>query len=241
MKNPIKDCVINMLISVSHRFVFVANTKAASTAIEHVLKDYSEIAIRHQAYGKHWPCKRIERFFSAYVRQFDMPFEALLRFGVVRDPVDWALSWYNYRRRKALSLDSEKSCHGVPINNFINELSKRGGQKPFAKVGTQAQRFTDRMGELMVDWLVPYPSLGKALPALGASLGIAECVDIRKEVINSSPTHVKRHDLTEDQQQTIRRVLAKDDALFQRASVNFESELASCLRQKRSAFPAVWE
>lgn len=230
-----------MLISVSYRFVFVANTKAASTAIEHILKEYSEIAIRHQAYGKHWPCNRIRRVFSAYVREFEMPFDALLRFGVVRDPVDWALSWYNYRRRKALSPDSKNSCHRVSVSEFISELAKRRSRKPFAAIGTQARRFTDRQGALSVDWLIPYPALPKALPALGASLGIPDRVDIKKEVRNASPTHVTRKDLTEAQRETIRNALAKDEALFNHGSGDVEYDLASCLDQKRSAFPTIWE
>jgi len=82
-----------MIISDSHNFVFVATTKTASTSIEKHLNPYkAEYKVTHLAgsYNKHCPLKIIYQKF---------PFiEDYFKFAIVRNPFDWVVSWYFYRK-----------------------------------------------------------------------------------------------------------------------------------------------
>ncbi len=77
-----------MIISDSHNFVFVATTKTGSTSIEKHLDSYKA---KHKA-NKHCPLKIIYRKF---------PFiEDYFKFAIVRNPFDWVVSWYFYRKTR---------------------------------------------------------------------------------------------------------------------------------------------
>ena len=82
-----------MIISESHNFVFVATTKTGSTSIEKHLNSYkSKHKITHLdgSYNKHCPLKIIYKKF---------PFiEDYFKFAIVRNPFDWVVSWYFYRK-----------------------------------------------------------------------------------------------------------------------------------------------
>ena len=77
-----------MLISLSKRFIFVANLKTASTAIEQALSPYSEISLNRAEWGKHSSLANIQAQF-AWI--FDIvKFEDFVIFGVIR--IQWSLS-----------------------------------------------------------------------------------------------------------------------------------------------------
>ena len=87
-----------MLIGVKKRFVFVANSKTASTSIEKALVPHAEIQRGGGSNRKHI-------FLRAGLREYGFLFErkkyaadTFFKFGVMRDPVEWIQSWYRYRR-----------------------------------------------------------------------------------------------------------------------------------------------
>mmetsp|Transcript_12181 Transcript_12181/g.15936 ORF Transcript_12181/g.15936 Transcript_12181/m.15936 type:complete len:102 (+) Transcript_12181:337-642(+) len=84
-----------MLISTSRRFIFAANTKTASTSIEHVLSPYAEIIYDGESATKHMPLSVARGKHPAF---FDRHAEtACFTFGVMRDPLEWIGSWFRYR------------------------------------------------------------------------------------------------------------------------------------------------
>ena len=84
-----------MIISDSHNFVFVATTKTGSTSIEKHLNPYKskhEITHLDDPYNKHCPLKIIYNKF---------PFiEDYFKFAIARNPFDWVVSWYFYRKTR---------------------------------------------------------------------------------------------------------------------------------------------
>jgi hypothetical protein len=84
-----------MIISDSHNFAFIATTKTGSTSIEKHLNPYRaehEITHLHGSYNKHCPLKIICNKF---------PFiEDYFKFAIVRNPFDWVISWYFYRKTR---------------------------------------------------------------------------------------------------------------------------------------------
>ena len=86
-----------MLISVKKRFIFIANSKTASTSIEAVLAPYAEINRIGSALRKHisWEASKKEYKFLFKLDEYHP--DSFFKFVVVREPVEWVLSWYNYR------------------------------------------------------------------------------------------------------------------------------------------------
>ena len=84
-----------MIISDSHNFAFIATTKTGSTSIEKHLSPYrAEHKITHLdgSYNKHCSLKIIYEKF---------PFiEDYFKFAIVRNPFDWVVSWYFYRKTR---------------------------------------------------------------------------------------------------------------------------------------------
>src|SRR5437762_13673078 len=105
-----------MLLSLSHKFLFVANVKTASSSIERALRSKAEIAISETRFGKHENLSVISRTF-AWVRQY-VPDPEFFVFGVIREPVDWVLSLYN-SHSKAQFDDLPHSRKGVPLDDFL--------------------------------------------------------------------------------------------------------------------------
>src|SRR5689334_13449694 len=91
-----------MLLSYTKRFFFIANTKTASTTIERNLRRHADISICATRMGKHMSYAQAVRNFQFVFKKSGMPAEAYFRFGVVREPVEWVVSWYNYRHRDQL-------------------------------------------------------------------------------------------------------------------------------------------
>jgi len=87
-----------MLISVEKRFLFVANTKTASTSIEQVLRPYAEIRRGGHPERKHTPLARALEIYDFMFADPAHDPASYFKFGVMRDPIDWITSWFRYRK-----------------------------------------------------------------------------------------------------------------------------------------------
>ncbi|CAI8296400.1 MAG: Uncharacterised protein [Hyphomonas sp. TMED17] len=88
-----------MLISISKRFLFIANSKTASTSLSKALRPYAEIERQGSPDRKHVSMGAV---LDHYKFLFELPPfapDTFFRFGVIRDPLDWIHSWYRYRQR----------------------------------------------------------------------------------------------------------------------------------------------
>ena len=86
-----------MLISNQHRFLFIANTKTASTAIETALHPFADHALADGSTAKHLSLRQL--LISEQAKKNLLQSEPChyLKFGVMRDPLEWIFSWYRYR------------------------------------------------------------------------------------------------------------------------------------------------
>jgi hypothetical protein len=87
-----------MLISIEKRFIFVANTKAASTSVEHLLLPYSDIVRSGNPQRKHIPMQKVLNSYPFLFGQPSFEPSSFFRFGVMRHPLGWIKSWYRYRK-----------------------------------------------------------------------------------------------------------------------------------------------
>src|SRR5436309_11373731 len=86
-----------MLISLSHQFIFVANLKSASSSIERALGPDAEFRAIKTNWGKHDDLSTISKKFK-WIKRY-VPAQDFFIFGVMRDPVDFILSLYNFHTR----------------------------------------------------------------------------------------------------------------------------------------------
>src|SRR6476469_3594766 len=91
-----------MLIKYSgkNKFIFVANTKCASTSIEHSkIAEISEIKLTYglPRIGRHMSIDDISEKFNFLFEEYKL--NEFFKFGVIRDPLDWVVSWFNFNSR----------------------------------------------------------------------------------------------------------------------------------------------
>lgn len=145
-----------MLISIRKRFIFIANSKTGSTTIEGALTKHAEINRAGSPKRKHIVWKNVLKEYSFLLDNPAYAPETFLRFGVLREPASWVLSWYNYRR---YTKDG-----GIPPRMPFEEFWRL--EDDWVKNKMQMDHFKDEDGECRFDLLVPLPKLQKFLPDL---------------------------------------------------------------------------
>ncbi|MCP4825931.1 MAG: hypothetical protein GY892_17735 [Shimia sp.] len=140
-----------MLISTQKHFVFAANTKTASTSLEHVLLPYSDIVYDGNPEVKHM------RLSAAQLKHPDL-FESgdYFVFGVMRDPLEWIASWFRYR-------SGNKVQSPLPADMSFREFWQRKDWNILHPSGSgkylQSNIFCDANGAVIADVILPYSGL----------------------------------------------------------------------------------
>ncbi|MGB3405208.1 MAG: sulfotransferase family 2 domain-containing protein [Microcoleaceae cyanobacterium] len=157
-----------MLINLSAKnpkpFIFIANTKTASTSIEDMLGKYCHIKISRcgSAGLKHMSYSGVKKNFKFIFRNNKFSIDRFYKFGVFRDPVDWTISWFNYRSREELSeskkTDKSKKYTGdISFDKFVDEVVQ-------GKVITcQSKKFVDENSKNAMDFIIRYEYLEEDL------------------------------------------------------------------------------
>jgi hypothetical protein len=231
-----------MLISIEHRFVFVANVKCGSTAIARALRPYSDIVITETEYGKHESLADIQKRYSFIFSR--TPIEKFVVFGVIRPPVDFVLSVYNSHKKKKFA-GQPQSTAGVSFDEFWTVWRRDHGWMLLP----QRQRFLDASGKLGVKFIVHYDCLERHLSQM-----FREAYDVALPLetprANVSPRVLTADRLTADQVQRIRKIYAEDETMLRERTgvwlggqpdVDRAAKVAlrrTIARQRRGAFGA---
>ena len=196
-----------MLLSLSHKFLFIANVKTASSAIEDALKKYAEIAICETRLGKHDTLSVVSKNFS-WVRKY-VRYEDFFVFGVIRDPVDWLLSLYNFHSKP--DFDGQRSStKEITFGEFLRE-----GFVSRWQMNPQHLRFVDQHGRFQVSHLIDFSTLEIEFPRICHRVGIGERELSR---INVSPTVLSRDDLVQAERDFINENYRADYDLINRCT-----------------------
>jgi hypothetical protein len=191
-----------MLLSLSHKFIFVANLKSASSSIERALTGHAEFRATQTRFGKHDPLSTISKKF-AWVRKY-VPFEEFFVFGVIREPVDYILSLYNFHHKEVFD-GKLHSSKGLSFDKFLTEWCTRSWQ-----ARPQHLRFVDRHHRLKTSYLIDFARLDDEFPQICNRLGVRG--ELHK--VNISPQILSRDDLTPDQIGRIVQQYADDYTLL---------------------------
>ena len=197
-----------MLISVEKRFIFVANTKTASTSIEHVLTPHAEIRRIGTPARKH---TSLAKAMQSYAFMFDQPDhapESYFKFGVMRDPIDWIGSWFRYRKGNKVESPLPADMSFADFWNLRDWNIERpnGGGK-----NLQRDMFCAPDGTLLADVVIPYHKLNDVFGEICQALNVEQPLQRRNVSIISEIDEVP-----DALRQDMRDFYAEDYDLFDR-------------------------
>lgn len=162
-----------MIVSLKYEFAFLCTPKNASTSIEALLKPYADIVIGGSPGLKHLSPSVYRKYLLPIVTR-KHPNHRIESFCIVRDPLDWAESWYRYRTRRALKNPAHphhRNYSGdLSFEAFIGAMLEES-PPPCAKIGRQSAFMCDGKGRLLVDRVFRYEDLPNTCLWLSEKLG----------------------------------------------------------------------
>ncbi len=182
-----------MLIGVKKRFVFIANSKTASTSIEHSLVGQAEIQRGGGPQRKHIYLRDALPEYDFLFGRSGYGIESFFTFGVMRDPVSWIQSWYRYRcgNKVESPLPAGMSFAAFWALNDWNRTMQSGAPR------LQSHFFTNKHGVPIVDYVIPYDQLASHFGMICDRLGIKAPLQsknvskVKKRMIDVSPELVE--------------------------------------------------
>lgn len=156
-----------MLIGVEKRFVFIANSKSASTSIEKALMVHAEIHRGGTPQRKHILLRATLRDYDFLFGREGYGAGGFFKFGVMRDPAEWIQSWYRYRMGNKVA---HRLAEGTSFESFWKDWVAQAGRP--GKKRLQSNFFTRRNGTLIADYIIPYPDLENHFATIMQGLGI---------------------------------------------------------------------
>jgi hypothetical protein len=192
-----------MLIGVKKRFVFVANSKTASTTIESVLTPFAEINRVGSPQRKHISWGRVleEYSFLFGLRKYSP--ETFFKFGVIREPADWVRSWFNYR------LGNPRVEDPLPRETNFNDWWRNS--KDWVKDVKQWKKFAGAQGECAMDVLIPLDELHSVFPLVLGRIGLPQELPARE---NKSPGMLQMSQIPPAVVEDIRKHYKEDGELY---------------------------
>lgn len=144
-----------MLLSIKHRFLFIACAKTASSSIHAGLLDYAEISRDGTPQRRHIPYSGVEREFAFLFALPQFAPDTFTKFAVMRDPVERVYSWYRYRR-------GNKVGNPIPQEMTFAQYWERKDWSIARRDGTpnlQRQSVTDAEDRVALDLILPHDDL----------------------------------------------------------------------------------
>ena len=204
-----------MLISESHRFLFVHVQKTAGTSVTHFLEPYamrtsgtrlnklaSDVGLvrdwRRHHFRIHSPLKRAEKILPAAV------FEALYKFAFVRNPWDRLVSWYVYVLRDT----SHRRHRQARVEASFEKFARAELARPRR---SQWYMLEKRDGSLGVDFVGRFERLEEDMASICARVGIPYQPLPRENVSKREPYQSY---YTPELVEQVRRVWAREIEAF---------------------------
>lgn len=179
-----------MLLSLTKKFLFIANLKTASTSIERVLSPHAELRLTQSRFGKH-------QSFSDFAERFKWLLSVanvneLFIFGVMRDPADYVVSLYNSHRAERFKDTPKLYTGNMDFSQFIAEWAPKNADQ----LRPQFVRFTSSEGRVVANFIVSFAHLVAGMAVVSERLQIKELLNLPNP--NPSPPGLTRADLTKD-------------------------------------------
>jgi hypothetical protein len=216
-----------MLLSVSHRFIFVHVPKTAGSSLHNALLPYARPDTRtfwrrvsrwlpivespERAHFRiHAPASEIRAKLSPEV------YDRFLSFAVVRNPFDHAVSHYEYMKQYR----SPRIARRFADMSFSDYLRfrlapRRPWDRLFARMPDQSYFLVDRAGRLLVSRLLHFETLSEEFRDLAAELGLTsrELPSVNRTEARSKERPFESY-YDAETEALVRRLYARDLALL---------------------------
>ena len=176
-RNTENEC--NMLISLSNNIAILAMTKTGTTSVEAALAPHCEIAMSGAPSVKHIQFRKFDRFVRPFLSS--VGHDSVETACVMRDPIDWLMSWYRYRQRPEIT-GKPNSTSGINVNQFVDAYVS-DDPPSFANVGRPSRFVENAEGAVGVDHLFRYDQFDRYVGFLSERFG--RRLDIER--LNVSP------------------------------------------------------
>jgi hypothetical protein len=185
-----------MLLSRSHKFIFVHIAKTAGSSIEHALKQYSDVTIELRnndtwQEGKHLSIKQIEEKFTLNLDRF-------FKFTIVRHPVSRVFSFYNFiKARFGKDHVNDLDPAQVKIYNALSDLSfsewiESGAWETVSSLRkNQVDYITNSEGKIIMDFTGRIENLENDFKAILDKLNLKEIELGKLNVIQSESSNME--------------------------------------------------
>ena len=176
-----------------NKFIFIANTKCASTSIESSeIADVADIKLINSNIGKHMSigkvCEKFDFIFKEYKTQ------GFFKFGIIRNPLDWVVSWFNFRSRTQLKEPSHPNHENYTGEMTFSEFWHSNKNKHFLK--PQYQSFFAKGKNIQLDYIMLHEKLLDHIAVVETVLSLNSLTIQNKN--KSSVKRIKSKDIKND-------------------------------------------
>jgi hypothetical protein len=180
-----------MVIGLSRKYIFIANLKSASTAIEVALRPLAEIIFMEPMDLKHLSFAEIQDKFSWIFNI--VPRQDFLIFAVMRDPVDFMISLYNSHTKEYFRDFPNLYTGEMDFDEFLSTWCPIF----WDQTAPQYNRLLDRNGDIAANFIISYDRLSEGLQYVASIIGAPVLCPLAP--VNVSPHPISRNDLSRRQ------------------------------------------
>lgn len=195
-----------MLVSIKHKFAFLAMSKTGSTSIELALGQYADIAFIGNPKVKHISCRRYGKFIAPYIR--DLGYTDIETVCLFREPISWLFSWYRYRQRPAI-LGKPRSTANITFDEFVTiyMTQDKGG----IDIGRPMRFVTDQQNNIAIDHIYKYENIDGFKSFMEQRIG----EEVHFDNVNVSPQNT--FDLDPEKEAKLKDFFAPEYEIYENA------------------------
>ncbi len=213
-----------MLLSYSHRFIFIHIAKTGGLSVRDILEKYSEepekfkikrplklINEKHNIFYDVWRSLLLHATAQDALNELPADvFNNAFKFAFVRNPWDWQVSMYHFILREPKSTPHNLVKSFGSFDAYIKAVVGTDFRFPKGTTKFQYEMIVDDNGKLLVDFIGHYETLAADFEHICRVIGINESLPH----LNRSEHRDYRSYYTEETRQLIAEHYAKDIALF---------------------------
>ncbi|MBA8802933.1 hypothetical protein FB382_001224 [Nocardioides ginsengisegetis] len=147
-------------------FVFLSMTKTGSTTIQREFERHAQLVASKPPPMKHMTARFFEASIAPVLTHYGFARESYETVAMVREPVDWAASWWRYRARPGT--EGRRTYTGdMGFDEFADRICT--GE---VYLGSSAKFVSSLEGEVLVDRIYRYEHLDRAAAWMADKLGV---------------------------------------------------------------------
>lgn len=216
-----------MILSLSHRFIFVHVPKTAGWSMMDTLKPYDRPNPKTlwRSFTRRLPVTegpetahfRVHETARNMIAKLSRPvWDSFFTFAVVRDPFDHAVSHYEYLKQHR-SASVARRFQGLSFEDYLADRQKRPFLKHtiFVRMPDQAHFVLDADGRLAVNRILRFETLAADWAGVTSEIGLPglELLYVNKTKAKSDRKPYTAY-YTPETEQTVRRLYRRDFELF---------------------------